>query len=215
MKMFGIKRLREQDVKEYFFGVHNHILSTKMYMEIGEKISQINVRETMPGEDTPHYAWKCPNGKIEMVFPSKVQVEICFPYGAAMATRSGGGHLIQVVITEINDEKNFCDKFSETEKEAILAFFYELELRGMSPHSLMEDFHKTFGKYPEICISTKIDSSRVTIAQRNNKENLHYITIDDEIEFYYIGFEDRQWFFKEYNTYKYIKLIIYGKVNPQ
>ena len=215
MKMFGIKKLREQDGKEYFFSIYSHILSTHMCVDSGDKISQLDVREAMPGEDTTYYAWKHPDGKIDMVYPSKVQVEICFPYGSEAATLKGEGHLIQVVITEINDKKNFCDNFSETEKETILAFFYELEHRGMSPHSLMEDFHKTFGKYPEICISAKIDSSRVTIAQRNKKDNLHYITIDDEVEFYHIEYQGRQWFFKEYNTYKYIKLIIYGKVYPQ
>ena len=213
MNMFGIKHLREQDDIEYFHHVFPHFLSTLMCVSLKEKVSQIRVREALPEEETPYHAWKHPDGQISLIYPSKVQVEICFPYGSEIAAKNGRGKMIKVVITEVLDKVNFCDKFSEAEKETILAFFYELEKREMSPHSLMEDFRKTFGKYPDICISTKIDSSRVMIAQRNKKENLHYITIDDEVEFYHIEFEGRQWFFKEYKTYKYIKIIIYGKDN--
>jgi len=215
MKMFGVKHLREQDGVECFFHVFPHILSTLMCVGIGEKVSQIEVREALPDEETPYYAWKHSDNHISLIYPSKIQVEICFPYGSETATENGEGHMIQVVITEVNDKMNFFDNFSEVEKEVILAFFYELELREMSPRSLMNDFYESFGKYPDICISAKIDSSRITISQKNKKENLHYITIDDEVEFYYIGHQNKHWFFKDYKTYKCVKLIIFGVVKTQ
>ena len=215
MNMFGIKQLREQDGEYYFHNVHGHILSTMMCIGTGDKISQIKVREALPEEETPYHAWKHPDGHISLIYPSKVQVEMCFPYGSKVATLNGEGYMIQVVITETDDKINFCDNIPEAEKVKILNTLSEMELRRITPHSLMEDFHKTISKYTEICISTTIESSKITIKQKNKKENLYHITIDDEVEFYHIEFEGRQWFFKEYKSYKYIKLIIYGKVNPQ
>ena len=99
--MYATKRYREQDGMEYFHNIFSDIRSTLMCVGKGEEIFQIEVREALPEEETPYYGWKYSNGRISMIFPSKLQVEVCFPYGTKAATVNGDGHMVKLIITEI------------------------------------------------------------------------------------------------------------------
>lgn len=204
--MYATKLFRVQDNKYYFHNIFHRLLSAAMCADVGEKIYQIEVREATPEEETPYYAWKRNNGNIEMIFPSKIQVEVCFPYGIKMASLNGGGHLINVCIREINEKMNFCKDISPKDKKIILELFSEFDKKHVSVYSLMKNAHDT--------ISTNVDVGQfnIKIAHKNKKRNIQLITINNEVECYYIEFQGRHWFFKDEEKYHLgIKHIIYGK----
>jgi len=212
--MYATKQIREQNGKYYFHNIFNDMKSTLMCASPGEKIYQIEIREAVTGEKTPYYAWKRQNGKIELIFPSKVQVEVCFPYGIKVASLNSGGHLINVCIREKNEKMNFCNDITSEEKKIISELFSEIDKRHTSIRSLLRNAYDTssIGVLDTTSATVDVGTFSVKIAHKDKKESIQLITINNEVECYYIGFEGRHWFFKDLEKYySAIKIIIYGK----
>jgi len=50
--------------------------------------------------------WDAEKEHFTMIWPSRVQVEICFPYGSAAEERRGRGKLVQLKVEEIQELSN-------------------------------------------------------------------------------------------------------------
>lgn len=214
VKMYATKERREQDGIEYFHDIYDHVLSTIMSTKTGEKIFQVEVREALPEEETPYHGWKHFDGHIDMIFPSKPQLEVCFPYGTKAVTINGGGHMIKVVVTEINNKMNFCNDISPEERKIILELFSEINKRHTSIRSLLMNGYDSCNISALDTTSATVDIGqfKLKIANKSVRKNIQLITIDDKIECYYIGSEGRHWFFKNERKYhSVIRTIIYGK----
>lgn len=65
-------------------------------------IVKVKVREALENETSTHYAWWDNKDKeLDFVFKKKVQVDMCFPYGAKVEIEAGYGDIIGVVVEEI------------------------------------------------------------------------------------------------------------------
>ena len=101
MRNYCSKRLREQDGKIYYVNIQPSIMQIKMCVDSNTDIYEIDIKEARSNEDTPYWGWLYPDGKISMVFHSKILVEVCFTYGTKIEEEAGKGKLIQIVINEI------------------------------------------------------------------------------------------------------------------
>ena len=101
MIKYCTKRLREQDGKNYYTNVFNNSLSVRIFLNKGEKIYKIDVRKAKDNEETPYVGWMKPDGSISNIFPNRILLEVCFPYGTKAATEHGDGKVIKVFIKEI------------------------------------------------------------------------------------------------------------------
>ena len=214
IKMYANKQHREQDGKDYFYNIFSDFRGTFMSTAIGEKIFQIKVREALTEEETPYYGWKYPDGNISMIFPSTVLLEICFPYGIKAAIDNGEGNIVKLIITEIDDELNFCGDITPEDKKIIIDLFSEIKKRHTSIRSLLNRAYEASNEDILNTTSTivNIGKFKVKIAHKNARKSIQLITIDGEIECYYIGFKGRHWFFKDERRYhSIIKTMIYGK----
>lgn len=63
------------------------------------EVRAVDVTET---EDNPtHWGWldtKKPDGPPHMVWPSRGQIEMCFPYGMNAEIERGGGRMVELTI---------------------------------------------------------------------------------------------------------------------
>lgn len=94
--MFATKR--EHD------GLFSNIFSrkdkVKMCCSKDEVIYEIQVREALPGEETPYWAWKDSDEHINMIYPDKNQIEASLTYGIKKSTEFGVGKLVKIIVTE-------------------------------------------------------------------------------------------------------------------
>jgi len=204
VKMYANKRYREQEGKKYFHNIFKDSCTTSMCAANGEKIFQIKVREALPEEETPYHGWKHPDGTINLIFPSKVQVEVCFAYGTKAATEHGDGELVKLIVTEIDNKISFSDDTPQEERETILNIFPEIKELKSSIHLIENNAH----------VVIEIGSSKVKlekIEEKNTGDDVYLITFNDNSQLYCVVHEDKCLFFKDYNKYKYLKSIIYGK----
>lgn len=67
-----------------------------------EEVVEVIVRELKEGEESFYWAWwDNETEKFSMIYPSKVQSDVCFTYGAEAAGESGEGKQMNVFIEEI------------------------------------------------------------------------------------------------------------------
>ena len=103
MIKFCNKRLRYQDGIEYYTNIFTNEKSVKMCNNSPEKIYKIDVREAKEDEETPYVGWLYPDGNISMIFPNRILLEICFPYGTKAETEHGNGRVIRIIIKEVGE----------------------------------------------------------------------------------------------------------------
>ena len=103
MIKFSNKRRRIQDNKDYYTNIFSHEKAVKMCNNSPEKIYKIDIREATEDEETPYVGWLYPDGTISFIFPNRVLLEVCFPYGTKAETEMGKGKVIRIVIKEIDD----------------------------------------------------------------------------------------------------------------
>ena len=83
-----------------------------LYMHVGSRhyvechflphpIVPVTVRERVDG-DAGHvyWGWREPDGTYAMIWPSEMQVEMCFPYGSKVEEDRGAGTKVQLTIEE-------------------------------------------------------------------------------------------------------------------
>ena len=123
-----------------------------------------------------------------------------------MASLNGGGHLINVCIREKNEKMNFCKDITPEDKKIILELFSEFDKMNVSVYSLMKNSYNTSKANVDVA------QFNIKIAHKNENRTIQLITINNEVECYYIKFQGRHWFFKdEIKYHTAIKYIIYGK----
>jgi hypothetical protein len=64
-----------------------------------EAIVQISIRAAKEGEETPYWGWwEYRDNKYTMIYPSKLQSDMCFTYGVKAAEEAGQGKQLQLVL---------------------------------------------------------------------------------------------------------------------
>lgn len=100
-----------QEMYAFYKELHHGWFYTDVYSSpIGVRVCGhepthvVTVREATDGEDWNSWAWwNNKRQEITMIFPSRVQVEICFPYGHKVAEDAGDGRLIPVMIEPVRE----------------------------------------------------------------------------------------------------------------
>lgn len=81
-------------------------LGVKMCGHDESCIIEVRVREVIDQDDPIQFGW-WDNAKSEfsLVFPHRLLVEACFPYGTEVEIKQGTGNLYGVIIEEIGESK--------------------------------------------------------------------------------------------------------------
>jgi hypothetical protein len=63
---------------------------------------KVNLREVIEGEKSNYWAWQ-ETGKERFMWPqpSKIQIDMCFPYGPEIEIKQGKGRLVNIIVEEI------------------------------------------------------------------------------------------------------------------
>ncbi len=94
------KELNPHDGIEYYNDFYPSELQVKMCGD--GKIVKIIIRELKEGEVSPYWAWwDNEDQSFCMIFPSQVQVRMCFPYGYKIEEELGRGILTNVFVESI------------------------------------------------------------------------------------------------------------------
>lgn len=89
----------------YIDGTFCHIYESAMQVEMcgDEPVHRAKARVAEEGEEPTHYGWLENDGDLSMIWPSRVQVEMCFPYGYEAHEKAGEGKLVGVIISDIEE----------------------------------------------------------------------------------------------------------------
>ena len=105
MNMFALRVKSEMRGEHFAF-----IFRGKLACELcgHEEVVAVTVREPEEGEEPTHWCWEDADapGEYSLIWMSKIQFEVCFPYGYKAAEKSGKGRMVRVVVKErkVNDE---------------------------------------------------------------------------------------------------------------
>lgn len=90
---------------------YSHFFNAKFLVEMcgaeENDIVRVDIRErTEYDEPSEHWGWESwdeRDGEIRycMIWPSFLQLDMCFPYGSKAATEAGQGRPVNLVVTEI------------------------------------------------------------------------------------------------------------------
>jgi hypothetical protein len=68
----------------------------------GEQVFTLRVRDLAPGESSRYWAWwEVKDRAFRYVWPSRAQVEMCFPDGGTWAAARGRGEIVNVFVEEV------------------------------------------------------------------------------------------------------------------
>ncbi len=96
---FAIKRINKEKKTEYFDGIGTSFFFTKCFGSA--PYYQISLRET-DLESGQYFGWKdYTKQEYQMIWPSLVQAEICFPYGSKAEEEKGRGKLVGFVLENV------------------------------------------------------------------------------------------------------------------
>jgi hypothetical protein len=85
----------------FYFNVHACEKTTALCNR-AERVRRIEIREVKEGEKSPYWGWlDAKTGKISMVYPSRGQLNMCFPYGPDAEVNAGRGRPVNLVIIVI------------------------------------------------------------------------------------------------------------------
>ena len=102
---YALKEKSSKINKDFMWGgIYDSIIKTKFCGD--GPYFKIKVREAEKGEKSDYWGWKDFERKnYSMIYPSRVQAEICFPYGYKVEEEKGKGKLMNLVIEEIEEVK--------------------------------------------------------------------------------------------------------------
>jgi hypothetical protein len=84
---------------------YSHFYKSRQIIEVvcgyaPEDVHEVELRKAKDDEETPYWGWEdTENGKWSMIWPTKVQFEMCFAYGLAAAIKSGRGRPVRLIVT--------------------------------------------------------------------------------------------------------------------
>lgn len=82
----------------WYHAAHQHKETVKLY-GFEHPIVKVVVREIEPGETSIYWAWWSNEDQhFHWLWPSKGQVNMCFPYGPEVEEAKGRGHVLNVVV---------------------------------------------------------------------------------------------------------------------
>lgn len=103
---YAHKRLREQDGKHYYFYASPNEWWVKLHGSEDPTVT-VRIRERKP-EDPPSNYWgwlsfrkEEDTSKYLFVWPSEVQIDMCFPYGPKAEEARGHGRKVNLIVEEI------------------------------------------------------------------------------------------------------------------
>lgn len=87
-------------------GGYFHASPNRWWVEIhgiDEPIVTVTVRERVDSDPPSNYwGWlETGDDKYIFIWPSKLQVEMCFPYGTAVEEARGKGRLVNLIVEEV------------------------------------------------------------------------------------------------------------------
>ncbi len=100
---YAHKTLREVDGLYYYFHASPHEWWVKLH-RLPEPIVKVSVRERQPTDPPSNYwGWLDAKdlGRYLFVFPSEIQLNMCFPYGPKAEEDRGRGWKINLMVEEI------------------------------------------------------------------------------------------------------------------
>jgi len=69
-----------------------------------QNIVKVIVREAREDEQSPYWGWvESGSTKPTMIWPSKIQSDMCFPYGLKAAEEAGKGRQVNLVVEELQE----------------------------------------------------------------------------------------------------------------
>jgi hypothetical protein len=81
---------------------YKYIAAVEMCGFEEEDIIKVKVREATKEEKPTHYAWwDNKENEFEFIFPSWLQVDMCFPYGSKIEVETGTGNILGIVVEEV------------------------------------------------------------------------------------------------------------------
>lgn len=85
----------------YYFNFYVSKLSTRVSSTKEEPVLEVEVTELVePTEDCYWAWWETKDDRFVFCWPSRIQLEMCFPYGSKPAVDRWDGHFLPVRITE-------------------------------------------------------------------------------------------------------------------
>lgn len=78
----------------------------KLYASAGEALVEVEVREDPAGT---YFGWidaGPESGVPSMIWPSRFQLEMCFPYGTKVEVEHGKGRVVQLSVTRKQPEES-------------------------------------------------------------------------------------------------------------
>lgn len=84
---------------KYLLHLEEDPRGTRMY-DYGAPVLRVEARLAAEGEEPTLFGW-WDYERVSMVWPSRVQFEMCFPYGSKVEVAAGAGRPIQLVVTKI------------------------------------------------------------------------------------------------------------------
>lgn len=85
-------------------GEYSHFYASRRLVEFcgyaPEDVHEVELREAADDEETPYWGWEdADDGSWGMIWPSKVQLQMCFTYGMEAAITAGKGRPVRLIVT--------------------------------------------------------------------------------------------------------------------
>lgn len=79
---------------------------TQVSMCGATRIVPVRLREAEEGEEETHWGWLEPDREPSMIYPSRVQLGMCFPYGIEAEIRAGRGREVRLVVEVADPDRD-------------------------------------------------------------------------------------------------------------
>lgn len=98
--IFYAHKFEQRDGSEAFRSFAADPRTTALYGT--SPIFKVDVREARDGETSIYWAWwENKRQNFGLIYPSRVQLEVCFAYGSQAEINRGRGRVVQVVVEEV------------------------------------------------------------------------------------------------------------------
>jgi len=85
-----------------FINIYPHPRTVMLCCSRDEPIYQVKIREVRKGEISQYWGWfDNEDEEYSMIWPSKIQMKMCFPYGPEAEESRGAGRQVNLVVEEV------------------------------------------------------------------------------------------------------------------